>query len=208
MDKIEEILDEKSPWISRHQQLIEVAKQAQRAQERSELPEVIELPAIGETWEVEYRPTMTPYVRVKEDAGLGMLIVYGAVKDKKRCMMALHNWLKHKAQIVLPLMLEEVASTTRHIYRNVTVRNQTARWGSCSSDKIISLNQKLLFLPHKLAHYVLVHELSHTKHLNHSPAYWREVEKHLPNYKKLDTALQHAWQEFIPSWAYSRANDE
>lgn len=209
LDKIEEIIIDKHNWISRHQSLIDVAKQAQRAQNRPQLPETLDLPAIGEEWVVEYRPTTLSMVRVKEDAKSGTLIVYGAVKDKKRCMQALHQWLRMKAQVNLPLMLAEVAEKTGLSYRGISIRNQTARWGSCSSRRIISLNQKLLFLPEKLAHYVLVHELCHTRHMNHSAAYWAEVAKHLPTYRKLDNALQNAWQEFIPSWAYAKpaAND-
>ena len=65
----------------------------------------------------------------------------------------------------------------------ITIRDQKSRWGSCSSRGTLSFNYKLVFAPPKVLDYVVVHELCHLKHLNHSKAFWGEVARYLPDYK-------------------------
>ncbi len=66
----------------------------------------------------------------------------------------------------------------------IIVREQKTRWGSCSSKHNINLNWKLIMMPEEILNYVVVHELAHLKQMNHSKAFWEEVEKVLPDYKK------------------------
>jgi predicted metal-dependent hydrolase len=75
-------------------------------------------------------------------------------------------------------------------YNNVTIRNTTSRWGSCSEHKNLNFSYKLLFLPEHLRDYVVVHELCHLTHLNHSPAFWALVAQVLPNYNTLRKELR------------------
>jgi predicted metal-dependent hydrolase len=66
----------------------------------------------------------------------------------------------------------------------------STQWGSCSPKGVIMLNAALLFLPPSLLRYVIAHELAHRIHPNHSTAYWREVERALPNYRQAYERLQ------------------
>jgi len=81
----------------------------------------------------------------------------------------------------------------------VQVRLQRTRWGSCSSNGTISLNASLLLLEPALVGYLMVHELSHLRCLNHSAKYWRHVERFVPDYRSLDRRLAEAWTE-LPLW--------
>ena len=65
----------------------------------------------------------------------------------------------------------------------VSVRGQKTRWGSCSSRGELSLNWKLMAVPAEVREYVLVHELAHLQHMNHSPRFWALVAEHFPNFK-------------------------
>ncbi|OGN97919.1 MAG: hypothetical protein A2Y89_06210 [Chloroflexi bacterium RBG_13_51_18] len=68
-------------------------------------------------------------------------------------------------------------------YRNVSIRNQRTRWGSCSVKGNISLNIKLVALPRELSDYVILHELVHTRVHNHSKKFWKELDKYVGNGK-------------------------
>ncbi|HVW66886.1 MAG TPA: M48 family metallopeptidase [Candidatus Peribacteraceae bacterium] len=74
--------------------------------------------------------------------------------------------------------------------RDVRLSFATTQWGSCSPKGVIMLNTALLFLPPRLLRYVIIHELAHRRHPNHSDAYWREVESVLPGYRKPYRELQ------------------
>mgnify|MGYP001331444607 FL=1 len=68
--------------------------------------------------------------------------------------------------------------------KEIKVRSYKNRWGSCSSNGNISYNWKLIMAPERIINYVIIHELCHLIHYNHSRDYWREVSKKLPNYKE------------------------
>jgi predicted metal-dependent hydrolase len=84
-------------------------------------------------------------------------------------------------------------------FKNFTENNNGLEFTNLLNSKNISLNYKLLFLPQPLMRYVLIHELCHTIHMNHSSKFWQLVNKFEPNYKNLDPQLREAWK-ITPSW--------
>ncbi|NQV43160.1 MAG: M48 family metallopeptidase [Candidatus Marinimicrobia bacterium] len=80
--------------------------------------------------------------------------------------------------------LYELAQEYDFQYKKVSLRNQKSRWGSCSAQDNISLNQNLFYLPDHLRDYVLIHELAHTREKNHSPKFWNIL---FDIYGELDT---------------------
>jgi predicted metal-dependent hydrolase len=75
-------------------------------------------------------------------------------------------------------------------YRRITIRSQKTRWGSCSSSGNLNFNCLLLLAPPEVLDYVVVHELCHRKEMNHSPRFWAEVGRVLPDYKKRNKWLK------------------
>ncbi len=76
-------------------------------------------------------------------------------------------------------------------FRAISIRGQRTRWGSCSPSGTISLNWKLMTFPLEIIDYVLIHELAHLKHPNHSRAFWQLVELHCSNYRECRMSLRH-----------------
>lgn len=97
---------------------------------------------------------------------------------------------KEEAKKMLSDMVIAWATRMNVSVSSVSIRNQRTRWGSCSSHGSIQLNYRLLFIPRDLAEYVVVHELCHRVHMNHSTAFWRLVETHIPDYKERKIKLR------------------
>lgn len=93
--------------------------------------------------------------------------------------------LRKEAEVLLPQRLEALASQTGFRYSSVGVKQLKSRWGSCNTKQEIVLNLFLMQLPWHLIDYVLVHELTHTKIMQHGAPFWREMERHLPNARAL-----------------------
>jgi hypothetical protein len=96
---------------------------------------------------------------------------------------SVRHWLRASARAVLPARLRQLAVEHALAVRAVSIRNQRTRWGSCSSDGRISLNWRLVQMPDTVRDYVLLHELMHLRVRNHSPRFWREVERVCPDYE-------------------------
>jgi hypothetical protein len=162
-------------------------------------PQAFDLPALGESWRVEYLETRAKTVGARTHQP-GRIIVSGAVQDTMACQAALRRWLARHAKENLGPWLQRVSEETGIRFSEVAIKSQRTRWGSCSADKRISLNCKLLFLPRDLVRYVLVHELCHTLEHNHSPRFWSLVRAWVPGLEEMHGRMQEAWK-MVPTWA-------
>ena len=93
------------------------------------------------------------------------------------------NALKKAARKNLTARVEAFAAQMGVSYGRISIRHQKSKWGSCSSSGNLNLNCLLMLTPEFVRDYVVVHELSHRKQMNHSPAFWAEVARILPDYK-------------------------
>ncbi len=82
-------------------------------------------------------------------------------------------------------------------YNRITIRDQKTRWGSCSARGTLSFNWRLMLAPPAILDYVVVHELCHLTHMNHSPAFWQAVEAVCPDYRDSRRWLKEHGQELV-----------
>ena len=106
---------------------------------------------------------------------------------------AIEDAMREEAMVELPLRLREIGTGMGLGPKRITIRNQRTRWGSCSAKGTISLNWRLVQVPDLARDYVLLHELCHLRHLNHSPAFWAMVRHFCPQHRVHEAWLrQHA----------------
>ena len=98
--------------------------------------------------------------------------------------------LADRALRVIPERVAHFAPLVGVTYGRITIRNQRTRWGSCSSRGNLNFNCLLMLVPPKVLDYVVVHELCHRKEMNHSPRFWAEVERIIPDYKTYEKWLK------------------
>ncbi len=154
------------------------------------IPRTIQLNAIGEQ------------VQVLRGGQAGLRIQGDTLHLKapaEQAPLLLQRWMREKAKEVLFPWLASCSSQTGLRYSAASVRNQASRWGSYSSRGSVSLNCRLLLLEPALVNYVLLHELCHSKHMNHSGAFWRLLESVCPDARALDHAVDEAAKS-MPAW--------
>lgn len=194
--QIPKLVEEKREWIARALKEIETRWAALPSTDHR--PETIELPAIGRTWRLEWRETAAPRASVSE-IGRFQLSVQGPIGDRAAWRPALRRWLIERGREHLIPWAEGMASTLGVQVQRVSIRCQKTRWGSYSTNGTINLNAQLLFLPERLVRYVLLHELCHAVHPNHSSSFWDLVRFHEPDADRLRGELRNAWR-FVPGW--------
>ncbi len=196
--RIPEILQTKQSWIAKTSERLEEQRQHLSLEASHEPPEKLQLTAIDQRWQVEYNSTQSSRITLTEK-DKSRLILRGCTQNEDACKSLLQQWLSHKAYQRLVPWLWLVSQELNLPFHKASVRGQKTLWASCSQQKNISLNYKLLFLPTHLVRYVLIHELCHTIHLNHSSQFWGLVFEKESNYKALDQELRRS-SHYVPSW--------
>ncbi len=188
-------------FVSRHRAWIEarIAELASHPQaQEPPLPREVRLESLGRTVEVRYLKRARAGWRLTAD---GALEVYGDPGDVGRTRQTLRAWLTATAREALEPWLRALARAHGFTIEQVQLRRQHTRWGSCSRTGTVSLNVCLLFQPQSVVRYLMLHELCHTRHMNHSERFWRLVGEYEPDYRALDRALTRGWQH-VPAWVY------
>jgi predicted metal-dependent hydrolase len=164
-------------------------------------PAAIELRMSGEQWRLHVAGGAGTARLI--EPGPQILLVTGKATDA-RLRASLRTWLMRAARIRLAARLAELAWRMNVKYSRVSVRRQRTRWGSCSARGTISLNCCLLFQRPEVVDYLIVHELMHVKHMNHSARFWQAVERHCAGWRVLDRELVQGWRH-VPRWVFSES---
>lgn len=179
-----------TPWIDR-----KVAAMQCQGQPSDPVPKLIEFQMTGERFEVDWRcgaPRSLRQVRGR------MQLTAPTERDAR---LLLRGWLKQSAAERLAPRLLELSAALEFPVARISIRCQRTRWGSCSTRGTVSLNCALLFQRAEVVQYLCVHELAHTRHMNHSRRFWHLVGQIEPDYQRLDRELLSGWQT-VPEWVF------
>lgn len=198
--KIPALLRQKKVWIADALKRVREIKRFLEPKPLKHLPEAVRLAALGETWSVTYREDES-YSGIRFRADNGKLVINGSDLNRDAVIRKLKDWLRLKVHEGLFPLAEKLAAKHRLKLGGLLVKSQRTRWASCSAQRNLSLNTKLLFLSPELVRYAVIHELCHTIHMNHSDEFWRLVAAHEPSYRDLDQALREAWKS-VPQWMF------
>jgi predicted metal-dependent hydrolase len=177
-----------TPWIDR-----KVAAMQCHAETAALVPRSVQFAYTNERFEVVWHSSARRNLSLDD----GRLVLHAA-DDGAACGL-LQNWLRYAAGERLGPPLMRLAQELNCSVARVAIRRQRTRWGSCSTRGTVSLNCSLLFLRPEVVRYLFVHELAHTRHMNHSTSFWRLVERLEPQYRHLDRELLAGWRT-VPAW--------
>ena len=117
--------------------------------------------------------------------------------SQKNVKKQLEKWFKEKATSYISTRLVELSKQTQLLPKSFKVRQYKARWGSCNNRGELSFNYLLMMAPFWVVDYVIVHELCHLTHLNHSREFWRLVALHSPNFQQAQNWLKTHQRQLI-----------
>jgi len=209
-DRVPDLLAERADWLEQVQQRLDRQRAGLDPAVSGRRPERIDLPAFGEYWPVHYRDASGQQARlVRHAEGLEMHLPADTGPDDIDLLVSdrLRRWLMQRARELLVPETRRLAKQHGFRIGRVTVRNQRSRWGSCSGRSNISLNARLLLCSPAACRYVLLHELVHTEHLDHSPAFWRRVAELVPDHRDCSAELRTTWQR-LPAWVHATDNNQ
>jgi len=199
--RIPRLLAERAEWIRHVRDQHTAIRKEREPAVLAQRPERISLPAIEREWRVQYRTTrrLRLGLETRPEQLIFHLPALAGDDLDRRISGALKKWLLACGRRVLPPWVAGLAAAHGFRYRSVRVRNQRSRWGSCSTRGDLSINARLLLCPASACEYVLVHELVHTVHPDHSSAFWGRVAELVPDHRHQQSLLRTTWVG-LPDW--------
>lgn len=188
-------------FVARHRNWIErkLAERRHHAPSAESFPpHVLQLAAFEESWPIERASTLG-HSRPLSFDGAVLRVAEGMTPANLR--RVLFRWLLEHARLGFAARLDALARESGLRHASLQVRRQRTRWGSCSRRGAISLNVCGVFQRPAVLRYLMLHELVHLRHMNHSANYWRAVEDLCPDWRALDRELTQGWRQ-VPRWVF------
>lgn len=175
--KIKKLIQEREEWINKHLQIIHARKSILNASLEKEYF------YLGKGYQLEMRTNQKEVVELTDK-------FYVASKNKNLIKNFMESWYKVQARKIIGERVKLYATHAKLDYVSVGITSAETRWGSCSFDKKLNFNWKLIMAPLPVIDYVIAHELAHTVELNHSNYFWKTVGKIYPIYREHRTWLK------------------
>ncbi len=175
--QVEDILLQKSRWILRH---LNGGKPLQMPLFKPAPGHGDSLPYLGKTIELSVTAEAGKHTTARYTDGRLLLALTSGVNT----VPVLEAWYRMQAERVFTQKADAFKAVMGLSYNSILIRGQKTRWGSCSPMGNITLNWKLLMAPPEIVDYVIIHELAHRQHMNHSKKFWQFVERYCPRWKE------------------------
>ncbi|GAA4356001.1 SprT family zinc-dependent metalloprotease [Kangiella marina] len=181
-DWIESFVYQKAKWIAR-----KLVEQAERNENRLRLSDGQLIHYLGKDRVISIKKGANR-IRVS-DSGF---IIQNTELNAESLSKQMDRWLLNQAKDILP---SKVKAWAEHMglgrkLTGVRFRKTKTQWGHCTRKGVVQLNQLILLTPNSVIDYLIIHELCHLKHLNHSKRFWALVEKYCPDYQKAELWLK------------------
>lgn len=141
----------------------------------------------GEKYSIKY--SSRRFLKPRVVMGKSTITVFPSEEGKKH-KPVLMDELRDMASDKIKRRVRYLADKHGFKINRVAIKDTVSRWGSCSSDNNININWRLAMAPTRVMEYVIIHELCHTKEMNHSSRFWSLVEKCMPDYQVYDYWLR------------------
>jgi predicted metal-dependent hydrolase len=174
--RIKKILAEKNRWIK---EKLYLHQQAMPASSK-EFVNGEAFAYLGRNYRLKIKTGAFAPVKLKQ----GRLVVTLPKQNRTPELIrtALVQWYQQQALIRFTEKVERYAKIIGVSPKKVSIKQFKSRWGSCTAKGEIQFHWKVILAPHKIVDYVVIHELCHLKHHDHSPAFWKSVERYMPDY--------------------------
>ncbi len=184
-ESLETVLTDKAPWII---EKLDYQKEKKATGPKIADGEVISVLGIPKT--IVIAPAVFTSVKETEESVIINLNrrILGGHESVARVLLAKH--CRKIASTHIKKRTAEISALMGTSYGNITIRGQKTRWGSCSRDNNLNFNWKLVLMPSAAIDYVIIHELAHTVHHNHSSRFYALVEKYCPDYRSAKKILR------------------
>ncbi|WP_175675053.1 M48 family metallopeptidase [Burkholderia ambifaria] len=191
---IEAAIAEKQRWI-----FAKLAEWKTRTEQRA-LPQIdwrdgAQLPYLGKTITIALGAGAVAF----DADALRLSLPLPVQADMQQIKDRVQGWLQGEAKRIFGERLVVYAEKLGVTYSMYALSSAATRWGSCSSDGKIRLNWRLIHFPMSIVDYVVAHELSHLREMNHSPAFWQTVESIFPEFREARHTLKHHPPELLPA---------
>lgn len=190
-------LEEHKEWVAKH-------LQKQQTQSKNPLPKKYvageRFLYRGRNYPLVIEDTSGPefYATFKGSRIVAYIPTGLPAKEQSRLVKDLiEQWYIGQAEKLLPEQVDYYSRTLGIAYKKLKIKDQKTRWGSCSNKGNINFNWRIIMAPNQVVAYVIIHELSHLKYMNHSKDFWKMVEQFLPDYKKWKKWLVENGKELI-----------
>ncbi|RIV29219.1 M48 family peptidase [Alicyclobacillaceae bacterium I2511] len=182
-ESIDALIERRKSWLHKRWQALQERLQRQFTEEKD--PSGTGLWLFGQplTADVKYTPMNSYTVHAKSDAHLS---IHGPAHTPRDlgAQAAMVEWLKAQAMQTIPARVQQWAAQIGATYNKIRIKDQRSRWGSCSSQRNLNFNWRLVQVPEFVLDYVVVHELCHLWEMNHSTRFWSLVGTHFPRYEE------------------------